>query len=184
MHLLRNASFILGTACICIANSLDTVSPSLEPRGWVNVFGKPKAPKDPQTPAAPRRPPTKPQDEPHNAGGTTGEAADVCISGYANGRADHHTSPFGETAQSHAQEVSKAALDGFRDVVTNIWGGPAPSATPTSTVTSIPTRSLQALLAKATADNADALTYYATADLGLSSFDDAQTLLEQSFLDE
>jgi hypothetical protein len=78
--------------------------------------------------------------------------------------------------------VAKAALDGFRDVVKNIWGDPAPSATPTSTAISIPTRSLQALLAKATADYADDLTYYAAAKLGLPSFDDAQTLLEQSFL--
>jgi hypothetical protein len=182
MHLLRNASLILGTACFCIANSLDTVSSSLEPRGWVNVFGKPKIPKDPQTPAAPPRPPTKPQDEPQIGGGTAGEAADVGISGYANGRAAHHTSPFGENAKESVQEVAKAALDGFRDVVTNIWGGPAPSATPTSTVTSIPTRSLQALLAEATADNADDLTYYAVADLGLPSFDNAQTLLEQGIL--
>jgi hypothetical protein len=64
MHLLGNASLILGTACFCIANSPDTVSPSLEPRGFVNVFVKPEAPKDPQAPAAPPRPPTKPQDKP------------------------------------------------------------------------------------------------------------------------
>lgn len=185
MYLLRGVFLVLVAACFCIADgSPGSASPPLAPRGLFSSFrsfGK-QVPKDPIPFQPPPPPRTRPQSPSQNGGGAKGATPNDDIMGYPKGGSKEHTTPFDADKSSFKQDVAMEALERFADVAMEIWGDLAEPETPTSTVTSFPTKSLQEFLATATAGNADNLTYYAVADLSLPSFDNAQTLLEDGFL--
>jgi hypothetical protein len=176
MRLTSFLVLVLGVACICLARRLpDASSPTLERRGRLSGLKPEAPPKVPEPPA--KLPPPKPRPAPKDQ--TEGQTG---VQGGAAGQAKDHIDPFNSDGGDFVKEVALKALDAFTEVADSVWGGSDETATATSTVSTMATKALQDLLTTATAGTADDLTYYAVADLGLPSFDNAQYLAQQGLL--